>query len=164
MATIAIEIKGFDELLNRAILLESWKTGLHEQIADLVKRQHEHRLEVEKQSPPGRPWAPLKPATILKKKSKGCLNPEEILMDTGRMASSWRVTTKGDLIRLRNVAEDRCKRYIWFHQVGTLNSDGSVRMEKREVMGHSRPGILEIRRSIERHIGRVLEGGLHVGP
>jgi len=72
----------------------------------LLERKAKLRF-TKQQDPGGKPWAPLQPATLKRKKTKA------ILRETGSMAASIAFNVSGDEVRVKPSVS-----YSIFHQVG----------------------------------------------
>ena len=141
MPAITIDVRGFAAANARVNGLRGWKAGLHAKIGEALKRQHVDRIERDKVSPSGIPWASLKASTIAIKTAKGNPDPYDILIDTRALVGSFQITEEGDIIRLRNPS-----RYaVWLQ-------DGTPHMVARPFMGLSNPNVTEIKRLVTRHV------------
>ena len=119
------------------------------EIARYVHRETMRRFETET-DPWGRPWAPLKPATLARRRHGG----SRILQDTGRLKGSfhWRVTLDAAVVRAG-------VRYAAYHQFGTRSrSTGRQIIPPRKMLPES-PWPASYREAIARIVRRYY--GVH---
>jgi len=110
-------------------------------IGTLVEGQTKRRIAVEKRSPDGAPWAPLKPSTIANRRKRS----SSILTDTGRLLGSISHTaTSRQAIIGTNVE------YAGFHQSGTR------KMVARPFMGVSPANMVEIKAAVNAWVEGLL--------
>lgn len=148
---IWLESRGIGELairLDRAISPEKRKVALMEIGRMMLRRTR--ALHAQQRDPWGAAWKPLAPATVRKK------GHSRILIDTGRMLSSYSYRVEGDSVRFGPRVP-----YARFHQFGT------ARIPRRAVLPLDRSGNVRLpadyRRELEDIIQRVfirpLQGG-----
>ena len=115
-------------------------------IARYIHRQTMQRFETET-DPWGRPWAPLKPSTLARRRHGG----DRILQDTGRLKGGYHWLVRGDTAVVRAGVY-----YAAYHQFGTRTRTGRQLIPPRKMLPeHPWPkGYLEdIRRIVRRVYG-----------
>jgi len=142
---VDVEVRGIGVVLaTLRKVAEVDPRGVLEEIGMAI---HRRVLEgFEHQSDPwGRPWKPLSPETIEKKRSS------RILEDTGRLRQSfaWRLLGRDAVVVGTNVE------YALFHQYGTRRGLPKRPMLPLDEHGVHLPGewMKEIERILERHYG-----------
>lgn len=93
-------------------------------ISFFLEEQTLRRFETET-DPWGRPWRPLAPATLARRRHGG----SRILQDTGRLKGSWRRGVTGDAAFLRAGVY-----YAAFHQYGTRTRSGREHVPPRKML------------------------------
>lgn len=114
--------------------LDGDKSPILEVIAGIVERSAQQRF-IDKKSPDGIKWADLADSTLEAKNGRG-----SILVDRGDLMGSITAFASDDTVE---VGADRD--YAKYHQTGTNNADGSLRMVARPFLGLSEEDENDIR-------------------
>lgn len=124
-------VRALDDVQSR---LKNFRPALGE-VGAYLERKAKLRF-VKQQAPDGTKWAPLKPSTLLSKKTN------TILRETGNLVNSIAFNVGADEVRIKPSAE-----YGIFHQTGTKN------MVARPFMGFEPDDAANIQQIFEDHIG-----------
>lgn len=134
MLEINVSTNGVRALDDVQAKLRNFRPALGE-VGAYLERKAKLRF-VKQQAPDGTKWAPLKPSTLLSKKTR------TILRETGNLVNSIAFNVGADEVRIKPSAE-----YGIFHQTGTKN------MVARPFMGFEPDDAANIQQIFEDHIG-----------
>lgn len=145
--SITIELKGLDQVVDRLNRFTDntgggFRNDILKLIGNQVRDQTVTRIAATGLDPSGKPWAPLSPQTVARKR-----HGSRTMVDTGRLMSSVAMDVVGDEARISIPVP-----YAAHHQSGTS------KMPQRQLVGLEGQHLQEVVETIDDFITDLFRG------